>query len=38
MRMRWAGYVAFMGEMRNTYRIFVQKLEGKRSLRRPRHG
>jgi hypothetical protein len=34
-RMRWAGHVARMGEMRNTY-ILVGKLEGKRLLGRPR--
>jgi hypothetical protein len=36
-RMRWAGHVARMGEMRNAYRILVGKLEGKRPLGRPRH-
>jgi hypothetical protein len=36
--MRWAGHVACMGgEMRNTYRIFIGKNEGKRSLGRPGH-
>jgi hypothetical protein len=35
-RMRWAGYVARMGEMRNAYRILVEKPEGKRPLGRPR--
>jgi hypothetical protein len=34
--MRWAGYVVCMGEMRNTYKILVRELEGKRALRRPR--
>jgi hypothetical protein len=34
-RMRWPGHVAHMGELRNAYRILVQKLEGKRPLRRP---
>jgi hypothetical protein len=28
-RMRWAGYVARMGEKRNAYRILVGKPEGK---------
>jgi hypothetical protein len=37
-RMRWAGNVARMGEMRNTYSILVGKPEGKRPLGRPRHG
>jgi hypothetical protein len=36
-RMRWAGYVARMGEKRNTYRLLVGKPEGKRPLGRPRH-
>jgi hypothetical protein len=28
--MRWTGHVALMGEMRNAYKIFVGKHEGKR--------
>jgi hypothetical protein len=32
----WAGHVAFMGEMRNVYNIFVEKSE-RRPLGRPRH-
>jgi hypothetical protein len=35
-RMRWAGHVARMGEMRNTYRLLVGKTEGRRPLGRPR--
>jgi hypothetical protein len=35
-RMRWAGYVAHMGEKRNAYRILVGKPEGRRPLGRPR--
>jgi hypothetical protein len=35
-RMRWAGYVARMGEKRNAYSILVGKPEGKRPLGRPR--
>jgi hypothetical protein len=35
-RMRWAGHVAGMEEKRNAYRISAEKLEGKRSLGRPR--
>jgi hypothetical protein len=33
--MRWAGYVARMGEKRNAYRILVGIPEGKRLLGRP---
>jgi hypothetical protein len=33
-RMRWAGYVARMGEKRNPYRILLGKPEGKRPLGR----
>jgi hypothetical protein len=36
-RMRWAGYVARMGEERGVYRVLVGKPEGNRSLGRPRH-
>ena len=36
-RMRWAGYVARMGEVRLVYRVLVGKPEGKRPLGRPRH-
>jgi hypothetical protein len=35
-RMRWAGYVARMGEERNVYRILMGKPEEKRLLERPR--
>jgi hypothetical protein len=35
-RMRWAGHGARMGEKRITYRILVEKPEGKRPLGRPR--
>jgi hypothetical protein len=35
-RMRCAGLVACIGEMRNAYNIFVGKLERKRPLGRPR--
>jgi hypothetical protein len=35
-RMRWARYVARMGEKRNEYRILVGKPEGRRTLGRPR--
>jgi hypothetical protein len=34
--MRWAGYVARMGEGRGVYRVLVGKPEGKRPLERPR--
>jgi hypothetical protein len=36
-RMKWAGHVSCMEEMRNAFKILVGKLEGKRPLRRPRH-
>jgi hypothetical protein len=35
--MRWAGYVAQMGKMRNVYKIYVGKPERKKPIRRPRH-
>jgi hypothetical protein len=35
-RMRWAGYVARIGEKRNAYRLLVGKPEGKSQLGRPR--
>jgi hypothetical protein len=35
-RMRWAGHVARIGEMRNACRILVGKPEGKRPLERSR--
>jgi hypothetical protein len=35
-RLRWAGYVACMGEGRGVYRVMVGKSEGKRPLGRPR--
>jgi len=35
-RMRWAGHVARMGEMRGVYRVLVGKPEGKRPFGRPR--
>jgi len=35
-RMRWAGYVARMGEGRCVYRVLVRKPEGKRPLGRTR--
>jgi len=35
-RMRWAGYVAHMGEERGVYKVLVGKSEGKRPLGRPR--
>jgi hypothetical protein len=36
-RMRWAEYVARMGERRYTYKLFVGTPEGRRPLGRPRH-
>jgi len=35
-RMWWAGHVAYMEEMRNTYKILVRKPEGKGPHGRPR--
>jgi len=34
--MRWAGYVACMGDRRGVFRVLVGKPEGKRSLGSPR--
>jgi hypothetical protein len=34
-RMRWAGHVAFMGELGNVYKMLVGKTEGKKPLERP---
>jgi hypothetical protein len=36
-KMRWAGHIACMEELRNAYKIFVVKLEEKRPVARPRH-
>jgi hypothetical protein len=36
-RMRWAGHVASMGEVRGAYTILVGRPEGRRPLGRPRH-
>jgi hypothetical protein len=35
-RMRWAGHVACMGEVRGAYNILVRRPEGRRPLGRPR--
>ncbi|KAJ4439423.1 hypothetical protein ANN_07547 [Periplaneta americana] len=35
-RLRWAGFVASMGESRNEYRVLVGRPEGKRPLGRPK--
>jgi hypothetical protein len=35
-RMRWAGHVAQMGEMKNGYSLLVGRPEGKEQLGRPR--
>jgi hypothetical protein len=37
LRMIWAGHIARMGEMKNTYSIMIGRLEGKRPLRRSGH-
>jgi hypothetical protein len=36
-RMRWAGHVGRMGEIRDVYGVLVEKPEGKRPLGRSRH-
>jgi hypothetical protein len=36
-RIRWAGHIARMRNMRNAYKILVARPEGKRLLGRPRH-
>jgi hypothetical protein len=36
IEMKWVGHVAHMEEMRNVYKILIQKLEGKRPLGRHR--
>jgi hypothetical protein len=36
-RMIWVGHIACIGEMRNAYKMFVRKPEGKIPPRRPRH-
>jgi hypothetical protein len=36
MRVKWAGHVARMGEVRGVYRVLVGSPEGKRQLGRPR--
>jgi len=36
-RVRWAGYVERMGELKNAREILVEKSERKRQLRRSRH-
>jgi hypothetical protein len=36
-RRRWVEYVACIGIIRNAYKIFIRKPEGKRPLRRPRY-
>jgi hypothetical protein len=35
-RMRWAGYVARVGDWRGAYRVLVGKTDEKKPLRRPR--
>jgi hypothetical protein len=34
--MKWAGHVAHIGEERKVYKVLVERLKGKRPLRRPR--
>jgi hypothetical protein len=35
-RIKWVGHVTGIGEGRGVYRVFVERPEGKRPLRRPR--
>jgi hypothetical protein len=37
-RVRWAGHVAQVGQLRSAYNILVRKPKGKRPLREPRRG
>jgi hypothetical protein len=37
LNMSWVRHVAHLGEMKNAYKIFLGKPEGKRPLRRPRN-
>jgi hypothetical protein len=37
IKVRWAGYVAHMGEERGMYKVLVGKPERKRLFRGPRH-
>jgi hypothetical protein len=37
-RLRWVGYVASMGAMRNAYDVLCEKIERKRPPGRCRHG
>jgi len=37
-RMGWAGHIAWIGAVRNAYKISVGKYEGKKPCRRLRHG
>jgi hypothetical protein len=36
--MRWAGYVARIGDRRGTYKVLVRKPKGKKQLRRSTRG
>jgi hypothetical protein len=36
--MRWAGYVALLGERKGVYKVLVGKQEGRRQFGRPRDG
>jgi hypothetical protein len=37
MMVRWVGHVAYVGEMRNSYKVVVGKTEGSRPIGRRRH-
>jgi hypothetical protein len=36
-RIRWAGFITFLGKMRNAYKILIRKLKGKILFGRLRH-
>jgi hypothetical protein len=36
-KMRWVGYITFMGELKISYKILVRKAEERRPIRRPGH-
>jgi hypothetical protein len=36
-KIRWSGQASHIGEMRNVYKILIEKCDGKRPLGRPDH-